>query len=272
MRPLRRRSCSTKNLTIHERPLGAILQHVVAGDGACCASVFLPSLSSLHVENVVDGGASLSISVRTRTTQAICPQCTAVCVRVHARHERRLHDVLGGRPVVIRLVVQRLPGSPGGIAPPGPHRSVRKPLGLHGSCRSVVRSCTAASSARTSAGTVPGPSADMPLLSPGCVPAACTSASPNARDGDPCVCRSGSPRSGGSSPINVNEPLKPSRRSVVAARKPASEAPTMTMRPVRRKVSPSSPRVEVVAGKASCTCTPSTRSACTGQAAAARST
>jgi hypothetical protein len=69
MRPLRRRSCSTKNLTIYERPLGALVQHVVAGDGACCVSVFLPSLSSLHVENVVDGGTSLSISARTRTTQ-----------------------------------------------------------------------------------------------------------------------------------------------------------------------------------------------------------
>lgn len=85
------------------------MQHVVAGDDARCApSVFLPSLRSLQVEQVVDGGAGLSISARTRTRQAICPQCTAVCVRVHARHERRLRDgALGGRPVVIHLVVQR---------------------------------------------------------------------------------------------------------------------------------------------------------------------
>ena len=84
------------------------MQHVMAGDDACCASVFLPSLTSLRVEKVVDTGGSLCISARTRTTQAVCPQCTAVCVRVHARHERRLRDgVLGGRPVVIHLVVQR---------------------------------------------------------------------------------------------------------------------------------------------------------------------
>jgi tetratricopeptide (TPR) repeat protein len=95
-------------LTIYERPLGAIVQHVVAGDDARCVSVFLPSLSSVRVEKVVDAGGSLSISARTGTTQAICPQCTTVCIRIHARHERRLRDgVLGGQPVVIHLVVQR---------------------------------------------------------------------------------------------------------------------------------------------------------------------
>jgi transposase len=105
---LRRRSGSTKNLTIYERPLGAIVPHVVAGDGACCASVFLPSLNTLYVEKVIDGGDGLQIRARTRAPQAVCPQCTAVCARVHARHERRLHDgVLGARPVVIHLVVRR---------------------------------------------------------------------------------------------------------------------------------------------------------------------
>lgn len=85
------------------------MQHLVAGDDArCVPSVFLPSLTNLHVDQVVDAGVSLSISARTRTTQANCPQCPAVSVRVHARHKRRLHDgALGGRPVVIHLVVQR---------------------------------------------------------------------------------------------------------------------------------------------------------------------
>jgi len=95
-------------LTIYERRLGAIVPHLVAGDGACCAAVFLPSLGSLHVERVVDGGDGLRIRAHTRTPQVVCPQCTAVSARVHARHERRLHDgVLGGRPVVIDLVVRR---------------------------------------------------------------------------------------------------------------------------------------------------------------------
>ena len=35
----------------------------------------------------------------------------------------------------------------------------------------------------------------------------------------------------------VIEPVKPSRRRTAAAAKPASEAPTITMRPLRRKVS-----------------------------------
>lgn len=85
------------------------MQHLVAGDAARCdPSVFLPALKSLQVEQVVDGGTSLSISARTRTTQANCPQCSAISVRVHARHRRRLRDgTLGGRPVVIHLVVRR---------------------------------------------------------------------------------------------------------------------------------------------------------------------
>ena len=84
------------------------MPHLVAGDGACCAAVFLPLLGPLDVEQVVDGGDGLRIRARTRTAQAVCPQCTAVCGRAHAGHERRLHDgVLGGRPVVIHLVVRR---------------------------------------------------------------------------------------------------------------------------------------------------------------------
>src|SRR4051794_4526297 len=38
----------------------------------------------------------------------------------------------------------------------------------------------------------------------------------------------------GSSPTTVTEPVKPSSRSASAARNPASDAPTMTMRPSRR--------------------------------------
>lgn len=41
----------------------------------------------------------------------------------------------------------------------------------------------------------------------------------------------------GSSPIMVSEPVKPSRRSTEPARRPARDAPTMTMRPVRLSAS-----------------------------------
>ncbi|MEU6711677.1 ISL3 family transposase [Nonomuraea sp. NPDC046802] len=84
------------------------MQHARAGAGACCVQLFLPQLKDLHVEEVVADQDSLQITARTCTAQASCPGCGTASSRVHARHERRLHDGgLGGRAVVIHLVVRR---------------------------------------------------------------------------------------------------------------------------------------------------------------------
>ncbi len=84
----------------------------------------------------------------------------------------------------------------GGISAAAPHRSGRESLDSSGSCRPVIRACTAGPSARTGQVPVPGPLAA--ILAHVCryVPAACTSTSPSASDGDRRACRAGSPCSG----------------------------------------------------------------------------
>jgi zinc-finger of transposase IS204/IS1001/IS1096/IS1165 len=84
------------------------VQHAGAGEGVCCLHLVLPQLKDLHVERVVADDDGLQVTARTCTEQACCPGCGAASSRVHARHERRVHDgVVGGRPVVIRLLVRR---------------------------------------------------------------------------------------------------------------------------------------------------------------------
>lgn len=84
------------------------MQHVGAGEGACWVHLFLPHLKDLRIEAVIDGGDRLQITARACTAQAGCPGCGTASARVHGRYERRLHDgILGGRPVIIHLVVRR---------------------------------------------------------------------------------------------------------------------------------------------------------------------
>ncbi|MEU6719598.1 ISL3 family transposase [Nonomuraea sp. NPDC046802] len=84
------------------------MQHAGAGGGACCVHLFLPQLKNLQVERVVADDDCLRITARTRMAHASCPGCGTESSRVHARHERRVHDgVAGGRPVVICLAVRR---------------------------------------------------------------------------------------------------------------------------------------------------------------------
>src|SRR6266571_8788382 len=66
----------------------------------------------------------------------------------------------------------------GGISAAAPHRSGRESLDSSGSCRPVIRACTAGPSARTGQAPVPGPLAA--ILAHVCryVPVACTSTSP----------------------------------------------------------------------------------------------
>jgi hypothetical protein len=89
-----------------------------------------------------------------------------------------------------------------------------------------------------------------------------------------CTCFDSGGRSygsSGSSPITVSEPVKPSARSCSAAFSPASDAPTITMRPSRRSRSPLAATTFSSGGGCGRSAT-STCSACTGHAAAARST
>ncbi len=93
-------------------------------------------------------------------------------------------------PTSVPTTATSTPSRVGGrISPAAPHRSGREPLGSSGLCRPVLRSCIAAPSARTDRETVAGPRVAMPASVSRCVPAACTSASPSASDGDPYACR-----------------------------------------------------------------------------------
>jgi hypothetical protein len=83
----------------------------------------------------------------------------------------------------------------GGISAPGPHRSGREPLGSSGSCRPIVRTCTATPSARTVEVPVSGHLATISVHVCRCVPVACTCSLPSASDGGRCACIVGSPYS-----------------------------------------------------------------------------
>jgi len=67
----------------------------------------LPHLAGVVVEAAGLAG-SLCLQVRARAGQAVCPRCGQASGRVHSTYGRRLADApVGGRPVVIRLVVRR---------------------------------------------------------------------------------------------------------------------------------------------------------------------
>jgi transposase len=70
--------------------------------------VLLPHLAGVDVENAEVVGARLCIWAHARAADAGCQGCGARSARVHSRYRRRLADAaVGGRPVVIRLVVRR---------------------------------------------------------------------------------------------------------------------------------------------------------------------
>jgi transposase len=77
--------------------------------------VLLPHLAGVDVEDAGVVGAQLRIWARARAADAGCPGCGARSARVHSRYQRRLADAaIGGRPVVIQLLVRRFfCGTPG---------------------------------------------------------------------------------------------------------------------------------------------------------------
>ena len=101
-----------------------------------------------------------------------------------------------GRNPYDRASNRASPGSPGESHPRAP-TDPDVNLSIHPApAVQLFRPCNATTSARTSQAPASGPHSTMLLLVCRCVPAACTSSSPSASDGDPCACRSGSPRSG----------------------------------------------------------------------------
>ncbi len=74
----------------------------------------LPHLAGVIVEAAELAG-SVCLRVRACAGQAVCPRCGQASGRVHSTYGRRLADALvGGQPVVIRLVVRRFfCGNPG---------------------------------------------------------------------------------------------------------------------------------------------------------------
>ena len=70
--------------------------------------VLLPHLAGVAVDGVEVAGLRLFVWARARAERAACPHCRQLSGRVHSRYERRLADAaIGGRPVVIRLMVRR---------------------------------------------------------------------------------------------------------------------------------------------------------------------
>jgi transposase len=71
--------------------------------------VLLPHLRGVAVDQIEYGLDVVEISARVRAVEVACQTCGVSSSRVHSRYSRRLHDgALGGRRVVIRLVVRRL--------------------------------------------------------------------------------------------------------------------------------------------------------------------
>jgi transposase len=85
-----------------------IVQHRLAGVGACCLSLFFPYLADLHVDRVEDLESAVLITARSRAQDAACHGCGLASARVNSRYRRRLHDLAaGGRAVMIDLEVRR---------------------------------------------------------------------------------------------------------------------------------------------------------------------
>ena len=91
------------------------MQHLLAGEGACCLNLFLPHLGDLHVDKVEDAGNAVLIMARARAAEAACHRCGLSSAHVNSRYRRRLQDLpAGGRPVTIDLEVRRFfCGNPG---------------------------------------------------------------------------------------------------------------------------------------------------------------
>ena len=84
------------------------MQHLAAGEEACCLRLFFPHLDGLHVGRVEDAGNAVLITARSRAAEAACHRCGLSSARVHSRYRRRLHDLAaGGRAVTIGLEVRR---------------------------------------------------------------------------------------------------------------------------------------------------------------------
>jgi hypothetical protein len=72
--------------------------------------IVFPHLEKVLVELVRVEGGEVRISARARDGVAVsCPDCAVESSRVHSRYRRKLRDVsVGGRPVVVELMVRRL--------------------------------------------------------------------------------------------------------------------------------------------------------------------
>ena len=84
------------------------MQHLWAGEEACCLRLFFPHLADLHVGRVEELGSGVLITARSRVAEAACHRCRVPSARVHSRYRRRLHDLAaGGQAVTISLEVRR---------------------------------------------------------------------------------------------------------------------------------------------------------------------
>jgi transposase len=72
------------------------------------AVLLLPHLAGTVVVAAGESGGQVVLLVRPGAGQAACPGCGTLSDRVHARYQRRLHDVpAGGRDVVIVVAARR---------------------------------------------------------------------------------------------------------------------------------------------------------------------
>jgi transposase len=71
-------------------------------------SPFLPLPQGLLIDQVEQTASSLTVTVVSTRTEAVCPGCGQASEQVHSRYQRTVHDVpSGGRQVVLRLCVRK---------------------------------------------------------------------------------------------------------------------------------------------------------------------
>lgn len=83
--------------------------HELTTEEAHLLRILFPHLAGLDLDHIEGWGDGVRIVARTRGKAVACPSCDRLCIRVHDRYRRRLHDLsCGGRPVQVELEVRRL--------------------------------------------------------------------------------------------------------------------------------------------------------------------
>lgn len=70
--------------------------------------MLLPHLAGLRVGRVIAAGRTVRVEACSEVSEAWCPDCGGVSVRVHSRYERRLSDrAISAQAVLLHLTMRR---------------------------------------------------------------------------------------------------------------------------------------------------------------------